>query len=134
MSRTLVLLALCLSPAALLAQGAPVPARIPSGAYRVVPDPTAALGVDVSAFVLRFEGDSSLVVEQGGMLLTRARVQVAGDEVTWTDLDGQMVCPGQARYKLTLSDDRRTLRLTPVTDGCAERSMVVSQVSLVRQP
>ena len=132
MRRLVLTLTLFLAPALARAQAAP--ARIPAGPYRVVPEPSAALGVDVSAFLLRFEGDTALVIEQAGMLMTRARMQFEGDVLAWTDLDGQMVCPGQARYRFTLSDDRTTLRLAPLADGCAERSMVVSKVSLVRQP
>jgi hypothetical protein len=39
----------------------------------------------------------------------------------------------QAKYKLTISEDGKTVRMAPVEDGCGERSAIIAQVSFVRK-
>ena len=112
---------------------AAAPRKITSGTYQVVPDQNYAGGMDVSVFTARFEGDSLMVLEQSGMMMTRSRIAYEGEHITWTDLEGSLMCPGTAKYKLTISEDGKTVRLAPVEDGCGERSAIVAQVSFVRK-
>ena len=80
-----------------------------------------------------FEGDSIMFIEQSGSLMSRSRTSYEGEHLVWTDLEGQLMCPGQAKYKLTISEDGKTVRLAPVEDGCGERSAIIAQVSFVRK-
>jgi hypothetical protein len=129
-----VVAALAAMPVASSAQSSPAPKRIPSGVYRVVPDQNFSAGMDVSAFTVRFDGDTLMLVEQMGTTMTRSRMTYEGEHVTWTDLEGQLMCPGVARYKFTVSSDDKTVRMTPVEDGCGERSAIIAQVAMVRTP
>lgn len=119
-------------PALASAQSSP-PNRIVPGVYQIVPDPNFAGGIDVSAFAMRFEGDSLMMIEQSGAMLTRSRTSYDGEHLVWTDLEGELMCPGVARYKLVFSDQGRSIRLTPVQDACAERSAIIAQISLKRK-
>lgn len=130
--RVLVAACIALLPAAVSAQ-ASAPRKIVPGTYQVVPDPNFAGGIDVSAFTMRFEGDSLMVIEAGGAMMTRSRMSYEGENLVWTDLEGELACPGTAKYKLTISEDTKTLRFTPIEDGCAERSAIIVQISLVRK-
>lgn len=112
---------------------AAAPRRIAPGTYQVVADQNFSGGMDVSVFTARFEGDSIMVIEQGGMMMTRSRMAYEGEHLTWNDLEGSLMCPGTAKYKLTISDDGKTVRLAPVEDGCGERSAIMAQVSFVRK-
>lgn len=127
-----VILAVLFLPASTDAQAASAK-RIPSGLYQVVPDQNFSAGMDVSAFTVRFEGDTLMLVEQMGATMTRSRMTYEGEHVTWTDLEGQLMCPGVARYKFVISNGDRTVRFTPVEDGCGERSAIIAQVSMVRK-
>lgn len=128
------LAAIALFPGEARAQSAASAKRIPSGLYQVVPDQNFSAGMDVSAFTVRFEGDTLMLVEQMGTTMTRSRMSYEGEHVTWTDLEGQLMCPGVARYRFTVSSDDKTVRLTPVEDGCGERSAIIAQVAMVRKP
>ncbi len=107
--------------------------KIAPGTYVVVPDANFAGGIDVSVFTIRFEGDSLMVTEQSGATMTRSRTSYQGDQLQWTDLEGELTCPGVAKYKVAISDEGKTVRLTPVEDGCPERSAIIAQISLKRQ-
>lgn len=107
--------------------------KIAPGLYQVVPDANFAGGMDVSAFSMRFEGDSLMVIEQSGAMMTRSRMSYDGEFLVWTDLEGELMCPGSARYKLIVSQDGRSIRLTPVQDGCEERAAIIAQISLQRK-
>jgi hypothetical protein len=110
------------------------PKKIPAGIYSIVPNPGFTGEVDVSAFSIRIEGDTSMVVEQGGTVFIRSKITgYNGDEVTWTDAEGQLSCPGTTRYKFAVDEASGDVRLTPVEDSCPERSGVLAQVRLVRQ-
>lgn len=113
--------------------GSPPPKKIAPGIYQVVPDQNFSGGMDVSVFTARFEGDSIMFIEQSGSLMSRSRTSYDGEHLLWTDLEGQLMCPGQAKYKLTISEDGKTVRLAPVEDGCGERSAIIAQVSFVRK-
>lgn len=133
LARRLTIVALCLVlPAAATAQGNGTATRIAPGTYRVVPDSNFSAGMDVSAFTMRFEGDSVMVIEQAGAMVTRSRTSYEGEHLVWTDLEGALACPGVAKYKLAIANDGKRVRLTPVEDGCPERSAIVAQISLVR--
>ncbi|HEX4932895.1 MAG TPA: hypothetical protein VFV33_06940 [Gemmatimonadaceae bacterium] len=114
------------------AQSAP-PRKIAPGTYQIVPDQNFSGGMDVSVFTARFDGDSIMVIEQGGMMMTRSRVAYEGEHLTWTDLEGSLMCPGTAKDKLSISEDGKTVRLAPVEDGCGERSAIIAQISFVRK-
>ncbi|MBK6489167.1 MAG: hypothetical protein IPF98_20480 [Gemmatimonadetes bacterium] len=133
LSRYALLSALLLSvPAMASAQSSPAK-KIAPGVYQVVPDANFAGGMDLSAFSMRFEGDSVMVIEQSGAMMTRSRTSYDGEHLVWTDLEGELMCPGTARYKLVFSQEGRSIRLTPVEDGCAERSAIIAQISLQRK-
>lgn len=120
-------------PAAATAQGSDASPRIAPGTYQVVPDQNFSGGMDVSAFTMRFEGDSIMVIEQDGAMMTRSRTSYDAGHLVWTDVEGSLACPGVAKYKVTLTDEGKRIRLTPVEDGCPERSAIVAQISLVRK-
>lgn len=128
---TLAALTLAVVPGAAGAQNAATK-TIPPGSYSLVADSNFTGGVDVSGFTLRFEGDSILVAEQGGMTFIRSRLAYTSEELTWTDLEGQLSCPGVARYKYSVDARSGDVRLTPIEDSCPERSGVLAQVRLVR--
>jgi hypothetical protein len=107
--------------------------KITPGVYQVVPDPSFSAGFDVSAISMRFHGDTVMVIEQGGAMMTRSRTSYEGEHLVWTDLEGELMCAGVAKYKLVFSDEGRTIRLTPVEDACAERSAIIAQISLKRR-
>lgn len=109
------------------------PRKITPGVYQVVPDPSFAAGFDVSAVNMRFHGDTIMVIEQGGAVMARARTSYEGEHLVWTDLEGELMCDGVAKYKLAFSDEGKTIRLTPVADACAERSAIIAQISLKRR-
>lgn len=131
--RLLVAALVATLPTTSAAQGAPAAPRIPPGTYQVVPDQNFSGGMDVSAFTLRFDGDSILVVEQQGMMMSRSRMTYEGEHLTWTDLEGQIACPGVAKYTFVLSDNNSKLRLSPVDDACSQRAAIIAQISLVRK-
>ena len=120
-------------PSLASAQGGSPTRKIAPGIYQVVPDQNFSGGMDVSVFTARFEGDSIMFIEQSGSLMSRSRTSYEGEHLVWTDLEGQLMCPGQAKYKLTISEDGKTVRLAPVEDGCGERSAIIAQVSFVRK-
>lgn len=132
--RRLLLAAVMLAvPSFAAAQNGSSPRKIAPGTYQIVPDQNFSGGIDVSVFSARFEGDSIMVVEQSGALMSRSRLAYEGEHLLWTDLEGQLSCPGQAKYKLTISEDGKTVRMAPVEDGCGERSAIIAQVSFVRK-
>ncbi|MEO7963500.1 MAG: hypothetical protein ABIT38_06270 [Gemmatimonadaceae bacterium] len=106
--------------------------KIPSGTYSIVANPNFSAEVDVTAFTIRFEGDSSMVTEQNGTVFIRSKLTYVGEELTWVDTEGQLSCPGTSRYKVAIDAANGDVRLTPVEDSCAERSGVLSQVKLVK--
>lgn len=128
-----LLSALVLSAPALASAQSSAPKKIAPGLYQIVPDANFAGGIDVSAFSMRFDGDSLMVVEQSGAMLTRSRTSYEGEHLVWTDLAGELMCPGVAKYKLVFSDEGRSIRLTPVEDACVERSAIIAQISLRRK-
>jgi len=125
--------ALILSVPAMAAAQSSAPKKIAPGLYQIVPDANFAGGIDVSAFSMRFDGDSLMAIEQSGAMLTRSRTSYEGEHLVWTDLEGELMCPGVARYKVVFSDEGRSIRLTPVKDACAERSAIIAQISLKRK-
>lgn len=130
--RTLVFsLAVAALPMTAHAQGA-TSKKIPSGVYSIVANPNFSGEVDVSMFTIRFDGDSSMVTEQGGTTFLRSKITYVGEELTWTDVEGQLSCPGTSRYKYVI-DEKGDVRLTPIEDSCPERSGVLAQVRLVKQ-
>ena len=133
--RRLLLAALfAVVPAAASAQGGgAAPKKIAAGTYQIVPDSNFSGGFDVTGFTMRFDGDSLMMVEQNGTMMTRSRIAYEGENLTWSDLEGELMCPGTAKYKLVFSEGGSKIRLTPVEDGCAERSAIIAQISLVRK-
>ena len=115
------------------AQSAAALRKIPAGVYEIVPDSNYSAGMDLSNFTMRFDGDSLMSVEQGGTMMSRARTSYAGELILWTDFEGDLMCPGTAKYRIAFDATATVLRLTPVEDPCDQRSLVVSQVHLVRK-
>ena len=115
------------------AQSAAALRKIPAGVYEIVPDSNYSAGMDLSNFTMRFDGDSLMSVEQGGTMMSRARTSYAGELILWTDFEGDLMCPGTATYRIAFDATATALRLTPVEDPCDQRSLVVSQVHLVRK-
>ena len=115
------------------AQSAAALRKIPAGVYEIVPDSNYSAGMDLSNFTMRFDGDSLMSVEQGGTMMSRARTSYAGDLILWTDFEGDLMCPGTAKYRIAFDATATVLRLTPVEDPCEQRSLVVSQVHLARK-
>jgi len=105
--------------------------KVTPGLYQVVADPNFSAGMDMSVFTMRIDGDSSLVIEQAGALAARARLWYEGEHMLWSDLEGQLMCPGTAKYKLSIAEDGKSFRLSPVEDPCAERSAIVAQIKMV---
>lgn len=115
------------------AQSATALRRIPAGVYQIVPDSNYSAGMDVSTFTMRFDGDSLMTVEQGVTTMSRARTSYEGELILWTDFDGDLMCPGTAKYRISFDATATVLRLTPVEDPCDQRSLIISQVHLVKQ-
>ena len=115
------------------AQSATALRKIPAGVYQIVPDSNYSADMDVSTFSMRFDGDSLMSVEQGGAMMSRARTSYEGELIHWTDFDGDLMCPGTAKYRISFDATATVLRLTPVEDPCDQRSLIISQVHLVKK-
>jgi hypothetical protein len=112
------------------AQGANAAKKVPPGTYVLVADSGYA-GPDVSTFTVRFEGDSLLVAEQEGQLMVRSKLTYEGQDLVWTDLEGNVMCPDVGRYKVTLGEG--FVRFVPVSDPCDGRLQVVANVRFVKK-
>ncbi|MGQ0649397.1 MAG: hypothetical protein ACT4P7_17730 [Gemmatimonadaceae bacterium] len=104
--------------------------KIPPGSYELVPDSNYSAGFDVSGLVLDIT-ETTMSALQAGTVLVKSTLTFSGDVVTLNDTEGQVACPGAAKYKVTIT--QKGVRLTPVDDPCAERSAVLAQVTLVKK-
>ncbi len=131
--RLAMILVVSLLPSLVVAQGAAAMRKIPAGVYQIVPDSAFSAGIDMTAFTMRFDGDSLMTVEQSGTMMSRAKITYEGDNILWTDLEGELMCPGTAKYKITFKASGASFRLTPVEDPCDQRSAIVVQIQLVKK-
>lgn len=116
---------LLVAPAAAEAQ-----VKIPVGTYELVPDANYTAGFDVAGVIVEFT-ETTMTASQAGTVLVKSTTRMNGDVITMTDVEGQVACPSPATYKVTVS--AKGVRLAPVEDPCAERSAVLSQVTLVKK-
>lgn len=130
-----IVVALCFfsaTPALAVAQGrASAPKRIPAGTYVLVPDSTYSGGPDLSAFTVTFQGDTLMILEQGGAMMAKTKIAYDQATMTWTDFEGEMMCAGTARYTHLVSDTE--VRLVPIEDSCTGRISIVMQIKLVKK-
>lgn len=126
--RTLLLplLVVALAPDVSGAQGK----TIPAGTYAMVPDPTFSADFDPAGVSIDFTATEMTATMQG-QLLVKSKISVAGDIMTIEDLEGQVACPGIAKFKVTFTE--KGFRLTPVEDPCAERGAILAQVTMVKK-
>ncbi len=125
--RAFVLLAVAFAaPVALEAQAK----KIPPGLYQVVPDANFSAPMDVAGILVEFT-DTHMTATMQGQVMVKSRISFAGDVVTIEDLEGQVACPGTAKYKVSTTD--KGIRITPVEDPCPERGQILSQVTMVKK-
>lgn len=127
------LLRVLLFPVALLlavpGEGA-AQAKIAPGSYSLVPDSTFAIDFDLSGVVLDIT-ETTMTATQQGNLLVKSTLSYEGNIVTLNDTDGQAACPTASKYRLSVTP--KGVRMTPVEDACEQRSVILSQVTLVKQ-
>ena len=104
--------------------------KIPAGTYEMVPDSNYAAGFDVAGVTVEFT-ETTMAALQGGALLVKSNIKLDGDIMTLSDVEGQVACPSESKYKVTVT--AMGVRLTPVEDPCSERSAVLAQVTLVKK-
>jgi hypothetical protein len=104
-------------------------AKIPSGTYVMVPDSGFALDVPIASITLVFS-DSTMTANMDGQMIIRSRLTQSGDQVTLTDVEGEMACGTPATYKVEVTP--KGVRLTPIEDVCEQRSSVLAAVTLVK--
>jgi hypothetical protein len=105
------------------------PVRIPAGTYHVVPDSTYAADFDATGIVSEVTA-TTMTTTQAGTLLVRSNIAFEGDVMSFSDVDGQFLCPGVAKYRVILN--AKGFRVVAVDDPCPERAGVLNQVSFVR--
>jgi len=103
--------------------------KIPNGTYTLVADSGFTLDVPLASITLVF-ADSILTANVDGQMVIRSRLTQAGDQLTMTDLEGEMACAMPATYKV--EERPAGLRLTPLEDMCTNRSSVLAGVTLVK--
>ena len=130
MKSLLRLLVLPLAFLALASVSAEAQVKIQPGSYELLPDSNYSAGFDVAGVVIEFT-ETTMTALQMGNVLVKSMIKRAGDVLTLTDVEGQVACPSESKYKLTTSP--KGFRLTPVEDACAERAAVLSQVTFVKK-
>jgi hypothetical protein len=123
--RVLPFLALLLVPALAGAQDV----KIPKGTYAIVPDSTFSADFDVTGIVSEVT-ETTMTTTQAGAILVKSNLSFAGDVVSFTDVEGQFMCPGVAKYKVMLN--AKGFRIVAIDDPCVERAGVLNQVAFVR--
>jgi hypothetical protein len=114
-----------LAPAVAAAQS-----KIPAGVYELVPDANFSAGFDVAGIVVEFT-ETTMTALQAGTVLVKSKLTYAADHVVLEDIEGQVACPGAAKYKVTISD--KGVRIAPIEDPCPERGAVMAQVTMVKK-
>jgi hypothetical protein len=105
-------------------------AKIPAGTYEMVPDANYSAGFDVTGLMVEFT-ENSMTALQAGTILVKSTFTYQGDIITLTDVEGQVACPSQAKYRVSITD--KGVRLTPVEDPCEGRPAVLAQVTMVKK-
>ena len=115
---------------AIAAPAATAQAKIPKGTFELVPDANFAAGFDVTGILVEFT-DSTMTATQAGNLVVKSKLVVSGEFVMLTDLDGQAMCPGEAKYQFKATE--KGFRMIPVEDPCAERAAIIGAITLVKK-
>jgi hypothetical protein len=128
------LLRLLLVPAILVsllaAEGGAQEKKVTPGLYEMVPDANFSAGFDPNGVIIEFT-DALMTATMQGQLLVKSKISLAGDIMTVEDLEGQVACPGIAKFKVSFTE--KGFRMTPVEDPCAERGAVLAQVTMVKK-
>ncbi len=104
--------------------------KITPGLYDMVPDANFSAGFDPAGIVVEFT-DTHMTATMQGQLMVKSKITLSGDMLTIEDLEGQVACPGIAKFKVTFTD--KGFRMAPVEDPCAERGAVLAQITMVKQ-
>lgn len=104
--------------------------KIAPGMYELVADANFSAGFDVTGVVVEFT-ETTMTAMMQGQLLVKSKIAISGDIMTIEDIEGQVACPGIAKFKVTISD--KGVRMSPVEDPCAERGAVLAQVTMVKK-
>ena len=128
------LLRLLLVPALLLflvpSGGGAQEKKVTPGLYDMVPDANFSADFDPNGVIIEFT-DAVMTATMQGQLLVKSKFSLTGDIMTVEDLEGQVACPGIAKFKVTFTE--KGFRMTPVEDPCAERGAVLAQVTMVKK-
>lgn len=100
------------------------------GTYAIVPDANFSAGFDPTGLVVEFSA-TEMVATMQGQLMVKSKISLTGDIMTIEDLEGEVACPGMAKYKVSFTD--KGMRMSPVEDPCAERGAVLSQITMVKK-
>jgi hypothetical protein len=104
--------------------------KITPGIYEMLPDANYSAGFDPNGVVVEFT-EGTMTATMQGQLLVKSKISLAGDIMTVEDQEGQVACPGIAKFKVTFTD--KGFRMSPVEDPCAERGAVLAQVTMVKK-
>jgi hypothetical protein len=105
--------------------------KIAAGTYELVPDANfSGGGFDVAAVLVEFT-ETHMTAFMQGQLLVKSKITIVGDEMIVEDLEGQVACPGIAKFRLSFTE--KGFRMTPVEDPCAERGAILAQVTMVKK-
>jgi hypothetical protein len=104
--------------------------KVTPGLYEMVPDANFSADFDPNGVIIEFT-DAQMTATMQGQLLVKSKISLAADIMTIEDLEGQVACPGIAKFKITFSD--KGFRLTPVEDPCPERGAILAQVTMVKK-
>jgi hypothetical protein len=103
--------------------------KIPAGTYILVADSGFVTDAPLASITLVVT-DSTMTANVDGRMVIVSKLSFSGKEVTMMDVEGEMACGSPARYEVAVKPNG--VRLTPISDECAQRSMVLIGVTLVR--
>lgn len=104
--------------------------KLAPGVYTMVPDANFSAGFDPTGLLVEFSA-TEMVATMQGQLMVKSKITLTGDILTLEDIEGEVACPGMAKYKISFTD--RGMRMSPVEDPCAERGAVLSQITMVKK-
>lgn len=104
---------------------------LPVGSYQVQAGEGFAGGFDLSTVTVDV-AEGSWTIMMGAGLVAKSNIKFEGtDHVTITDLEGEMMCPGTAKYQIAKTD--KGYKLTPIEDPCPERGDIISTLLFVKK-
>ncbi len=104
---------------------------LPVGAYQILPGEGFAGGFDLTTVTFDVE-EGGWTILMAGSLVAKSTLKFEGaDIVMITDLEGEMMCPGTAKYQVKKTDKGHTLK--PLEDPCPERGEIISTLLLVKR-